>query len=166
MNIRKTQLIYIYRSYLVHLVFSISIFPIFRVFSIYRFSQIWVYWYLMPKVMGIAVSLYPPPWPGLTCNKLVVIVRLVTRLFQQGCYNHDITILLQPCVVNLITSCCIMTVSDLLEQLVVGLIMPLSLLQVVNNLSQTCYNKSRNKQCEHNLLTTCEQTCYNLFADS
>ena len=36
-----------------------------------------------------------------TCNNLVNIVRLVARLFQQGCYNHDITILLQPCVVNL-----------------------------------------------------------------
>ena len=39
----------------------------------------------------------------ITCNNLVDIVRLVTRLFQQGCYNHDITILLQPCVVNLVT---------------------------------------------------------------
>ena len=37
------------------------------------------------------------------CNNLVGIVRLVTRLFQQVCYNHDITILLQPCVVNLAT---------------------------------------------------------------
>ena len=34
---------------------------------------------------------------------MVDIVRIVTRLFQQGCYNHDITILLQPCVVNLVT---------------------------------------------------------------
>ena len=38
-----------------------------------------------------------------TCNNLVDIIRLVTRLFQQGCYNHDTTILLQPCVVNLVT---------------------------------------------------------------
>ena len=38
-----------------------------------------------------------------TCNNLVNIIRLVTRLFQQGCYNHDTTILLQPCVVNLVT---------------------------------------------------------------
>ena len=38
-----------------------------------------------------------------TCNNLVDIIRLVTRLFHQGCYNHDITILLQPCVVNLVT---------------------------------------------------------------
>ena len=38
-----------------------------------------------------------------TCNNLVDIVRPVTRLFQQGCYNYDITILLQPCVVNLVT---------------------------------------------------------------
>ena len=38
-----------------------------------------------------------------TCNNFVEIVILVTRLFQQGCDNHDITILLQPCVVNLVT---------------------------------------------------------------
>ena len=38
-----------------------------------------------------------------TCNNLVDIIRLVTRLFQQACYNHDITILLQPCIVNLVT---------------------------------------------------------------
>ena len=38
--------------------------------------------------------------------------------------------------------------------------MPSSLLQVVNNLLQ----QTRNKQCEHNLLTTCEQTCNNLLA--
>ena len=37
------------------------------------------------------------------CNSLVDIIRLVTRLFQQGCYNHDITILLQPCIFNLVT---------------------------------------------------------------
>ena len=38
-----------------------------------------------------------------TCNNLVDIVRIPSRLFQQGCYSHDITILLQPCVVNLVT---------------------------------------------------------------
>jgi hypothetical protein len=38
-----------------------------------------------------------------TCNKLVDIIRLVARLFQQVRYSHDITILLQPCVVNLVT---------------------------------------------------------------
>ena len=37
------------------------------------------------------------------CNKLFDIVRLVIRLFQPGCYNHYITILVQPCVVNLVT---------------------------------------------------------------
>ena len=41
--------------------------------------------------------------PLTTCNNLVDIVRLVTRLFQQSCYNHHIIILLQPCVVNLVT---------------------------------------------------------------
>jgi hypothetical protein len=44
-------------------------------------------------------------WNNLlkTCNKLVGIIRLVTRLFQQARYSHDITILLQPCVINLVT---------------------------------------------------------------
>ena len=50
-----------------------------------------------------------------------------------------------------------MTVSDLLEQLVTSLIiMPSSLLQVVNSLFQTCHNKLGTSR-EHNLLTTCEQ---------
>jgi hypothetical protein len=38
-----------------------------------------------------------------TCNNLVDIIRLVARLFQQVRYSYDITILLQPCVVNLVT---------------------------------------------------------------
>ena len=38
-----------------------------------------------------------------TCNKLDDIIRLVARLFQQVRYSHDITILLQPCVANLVT---------------------------------------------------------------
>ena len=53
-------------------------------------------------------------------NKPVDIIRLVTRLFQQGCYDRDIAILVQPCVFNLVIfltySDYIMTVSDLLEQ--------------------------------------------------
>ena len=77
-----------------------------------------------------------------TCNNLVDIIRLVTRLFQQGCYNHDITILLQPCVVNLLT---------FLLYHVTNLIMPSSLLQVVNNLFQTFYNKLRTSSVN----TTC-----------
>ena len=105
-----------------------------------------------------------------TCNKLVDIVRIVTRLFQQGCYNHDITILLQPCVVNLVTFLlyydCIRLVRN---NLVTSLIMLSSLLQVVNNLFQTCDNKlgpsSANTTCwqlVNRLVTTCLQTCNNL----
>ena len=68
-----------------------------------------------------------------TFNKLVHIVRIVTRFFLQGCYSHDITILLQPCVVNLVTF--------LLYHDCIRLVrMPSSLLQVVNNLFQTCHN--------------------------
>ena len=49
-------------------------------------------------------------------NNLVDIIRLVARLFQQVRYSHGMTILLQPCVVNLVTFLFIMTVSNLLEQ--------------------------------------------------
>ena len=37
------------------------------------------------------------------CCKLSISQTCYNGLFQQGCYNHDITILLQPCVVNLVT---------------------------------------------------------------
>ena len=37
-----------------------------------------------------------------SCNNFVDIIRLVARLFRQVRYIHDITILLQPCVVNLV----------------------------------------------------------------
>ena len=72
-----------------------------------------------------------------TCNNLVDIIRLVTRLFQQGCYNHDITILLQPCNILVISR----PYQTCYNNLVTSLIMKSSLLQVVNNLFQTCYNK-------------------------
>ena len=38
-----------------------------------------------------------------TCNNLVDIIRLVARLFQQIRYSYDITIVLQPCIVNIVT---------------------------------------------------------------
>ena len=38
-----------------------------------------------------------------TSNNLVDIIKLVTRLSQQVCYNHDITTLLQPGLVSLVT---------------------------------------------------------------
>jgi hypothetical protein len=49
-------------------------------------------------------------------NNLVDTIRLVTTSLQQVRYSHDIAVLLQPCVVNLVTFLFIMTVSDLLEQ--------------------------------------------------
>jgi hypothetical protein len=51
-----------------------------------------------------------------TCNNLVDIIRIAKMLFQQVRYSHDIAVLLQPCVVNLVTFLFIMTVSDLLQQ--------------------------------------------------
>ena len=61
--------------------------------------------YVMESVVFTQlVTSYQQVWNKLltTCINLVDIVRLVTGLFQQGCYNHDI-ILIQPCVVNLVT---------------------------------------------------------------
>ena len=74
------------------------------------------------------------------CNNRVDIIRLVTRLFQQVRYSHDITILLQPCVINLVTFLLYHDCIKLVRTTVTGLIMPSSLLQVVNSLFQTCYN--------------------------
>jgi hypothetical protein len=51
----------------------------------------------------------PPKLSLQVWNKLLTIcdnvvdIRFVARLFQQVRYSHDITILLQPCVVNLVT---------------------------------------------------------------
>ena len=118
-------------------------------------------------VFALLVTSCQQVWNKLltTCNNLVDIVRLVTRLFQQGCYNHDITILLQPWAVNLVTSCYIMTVSDLLEQPCNKFDNAIKLVTSCQQLVPNLLQQTRNKQCENNLLTTCEQTCYNLFAD-
>ena len=69
-------------------------------------------------VFALLVTSCQQVWNKLltTCDNLVDIIRLVARLFQQVRYSHDITVLLQPCVVNLVTFLFIMTVSDLLEQ--------------------------------------------------
>ena len=75
-----------------------------------------------------------------TCYNLVDIVRLVTRLFQQGCYNHDITILLQPCVVNFVTFLlyhdCIRLVRQSCNKSDNGIKFVTSCLQLVPNLLQ------------------------------
>jgi hypothetical protein len=74
-----------------------------------------------------------------TCNNLVDIIRLVARLFQQVRCSHEKTILLQPCVVKLIT---FLLYHDYIRlvRTTLHLIMPSSLLQVVNSLFQTCCN--------------------------
>ena len=38
-----------------------------------------------------------------TCYRIDGTIRFVTRLFQQDRYSHDISMLLQPCVVNFMT---------------------------------------------------------------
>jgi hypothetical protein len=56
-------------------------------------------------VFALLVTSCQQVWNKLLtiCNNLVDIIRLVTRLFQQVRYSHDIAVLLQPCVVNLVT---------------------------------------------------------------
>jgi hypothetical protein len=78
----------------------------------------------------------------------------------QGCsnksdiqYSHDITIFLQPCVDNLVTSLlyhgCNKLVSTVLYQ--ARLKIPSSLLQVVNSLSQTLLQQTETSSAK----TTC-----------
>jgi hypothetical protein len=104
------------------------------------------------------------------CNNLFDIIRLVARLFQQVRYGHDITILLQPCVVNLVT----FLLYHELELLCNKSDNATSLLQVVDSLCQTCYNNweqavrswvGANTTCRqlvNRFVTTCLQTCNNL----
>ena len=85
-----------------------------------RYAQAYIFYHTHVKISQLVASLQTScqqvvfawlvtscqqVWNKLltTCNNLVDIIRFVTRLFQQGCYNHDMTILLQPCVVNLVT---------------------------------------------------------------
>ena len=104
------------------------------------------------------------------CNNLVDIIRLVTRLFQQVRYSHDIAgFMLQPCVVNLVTFLFIMTVSDLLEQPCDKsdntITLVTSCQQLVPNLLQqlgTSSAKTTCRQLVNRFVTTCLQTCDNL----
>ena len=58
-----------------------------------------------------------------------------------------------------------MTVSDLLEKPCHKSDNAIKLVTSCQQLVPNLLQQTGNKQCEHNLLTTCEQTCYNLFAD-
>jgi hypothetical protein len=86
------------------------------------------------------------------CNNFVDIIRLVARLFQQVRYSHDITILLQPCVVNLVTfllhhrlathakiSHLVTSLPTSRQQVAFALLVP-SCQQVWNKLLTTCNN--------------------------
>ena len=81
-------------------------------------------------------------------NKLIIdVISLVARLFQQGCYNHDVTTLLQSCFVNFV-ACVIVTmlfyyncITLTRTTYITSIRMSSSLLQVVSNLFQICYNK-------------------------
>jgi hypothetical protein len=56
-------------------------------------------------VFGLLVPSCQQVWKKLltSCNNLVSVIWLIARLFQQVQYSRVITILLQPCVVNLVT---------------------------------------------------------------
>jgi hypothetical protein len=77
----------------------------------------------------------------------------------------DIDKLLQPCVDNLVTCLLYHGCKNLLAQPCNNLLMPSSLLQVELTACYKLVATTGNKQCKHNLLTACEQTCNNLFAD-
>jgi hypothetical protein len=99
------------------------------------------------------------------CNNLVDIIRLVTRFFQQvrycpiqSWYNSIVTTLcLQPCNI-LVYHDYINHVRTTVNNLVTSLIMPSSLLQVVNSLFQTRSNnweQAVRRQLVDRLVTTC-----------
>ena len=79
----------------------------------------------------------------LTTCILVHIFWFPKKLFQQGCYNHDITVLLQPCVVNLVI---FLLYHDCIR-----------LFRTTLQCLTTC-SRFVTKN-------TCKQTCYSLFAD-
>ena len=92
-----------------------------------------------------------------TCNKFAGTIRLVTRLFQQDWYSHDITILLQPFVSNVVYN---RYVSELLGKPCNKPDFSSRLLQVVNKLLTTFETSSANTSCQRlwnyvRLSTTC-----------
>jgi hypothetical protein len=90
---------------------------------------------------------------GTSCYHLVTRLMTVTDLLQvdptrliqvfvTSCYELD--------VINLLTTCYVQTISDLLEQLVASLLASSTLLQDDNNLLQTCQQlgtSSTNTSC-------------------
>jgi hypothetical protein len=91
---------------------------------------------------------------GTICYHLVTRLMTVTDLLQvvptrliQAVRNK---LLYELVVVNLLTTCYVQTISDLLEQLVASLLASSTLLQDDNNLFQTCQQlgtRSANTSC-------------------
>ena len=106
-------------------------------------------------------------------NNLVDIIRLVARLFQQVRYSPDMTILLQPCVVNLVTfllyhDCTVRLVRTSCNKSDNAIKLVTSCQQLVPNMLQQLGTSSANTTCRqlvNRFVTTCLQTCNNLFAD-
>jgi hypothetical protein len=67
---------------------------------------------------------------GYTNNTAAHVVNSTYKLFVTSCY--------ELVVINLLTTCYVQTISDLLEQLVASLLTSSTLLQDDNNLFQTC----------------------------
>jgi hypothetical protein len=91
-----------------------------------------------------------------TCNNLVDIIRLVARLFQQVWYSHDITILLQPCVVNLVTFLSYHHDCIRLEACYKLRAACSKLVQLVNRLVTSCLQTCNN--CNNLCIFTCVRT--------
>ena len=97
-------------------------------------------------------------WNNLltSSNILADFVRLITSFVQQICYNHDITISLQPCFVNLVTLL-YLTAPDLLEQ-------PCNKSANVIKLVPNLFQQTQNKQLvSTGLLQVVSTSCFDLL---
>jgi hypothetical protein len=89
----------------------------------------------------VVLALFVPSMEQLVNSCELYIIRLVARLFQNDRCSHDTTILLRPCVVNLVTRNLVVSwLYQICKNTLVTSLMSSSLLQVVNNSFQTCYN--------------------------
>ena len=81
----------------------------------------------------------------ITCYKVDDDNSLATSCSNKTVRNK---LLYELVVINLLTTCYVQTISDLLEQLVASLLASSTLLQDDNNLFQACQQLG-DKQCEH-----------------
>jgi hypothetical protein len=89
-------------------------------------------------------------------HTLLHLLQVVPRRLTHAIYRLFVTSCYELVGINLLTTCDVEAISDLLEQLVASMLASSTLLQD-DNLFQTCEQLTTgNKRCEHISLTSCE----------